>query len=486
MNNLKNRLVIMNKYTQIQQGLKLTLSILCVLLSCQHTAFGQDLKVGLSQMNITAPVGYPHYRGISTGVHDPLYAKVMYLTQGEEEVAVVSCDLLWISRALSTEARSKIAQQSTIPYENIVIGGTHSHTSPAYEPDILELNEHIRKPISANPKIKGEDYEVWLVDQIVKAVLDAKEKSLACSVATGQGMRDDLSFNRRYIMADGKVKTNPGVLNPAAIRVAGPIDPEVSFLFFKDKSDRPLGAFVNFANHTDTKGGTEFSADFPGFLAESLQSTYGSQFLSIYGQGTCGNLNHVNIHQKTRLTSQQIGEGLADEVRKQVPAMIPLSRPQLRMDSKIVYAPLQHYTEEELAQAKTDVPFYDESPFFQLRRSMKIRSLERIRQKEAIPPTVLSGSWTLPLEVQVIKINEDLAFVGLPGEVFVELGLAIKKASPFKQTMIMELTNAHIAYVPTVEGFKRGGYETINSRLAPGGGELMVKAAIQLLQDLKK
>ena len=129
---------------------------------------------------------------------------------------------------------------------------------------------------------------------------------------------------------------------------------------------------------------------------------------------------------------------------------------------------------------------YGESEFFQLRRPMKIRSLARIRNNEAIPPTVPSGKWTLPLEVQVFQVNSDVAIVGLPGEVFVELGLAIKKGSPFKNTLIIELTNSHIAYVPTRDAFDRGGYETINSRLAPGGGEMMVESAIRLLKEIRK
>ena len=88
------------------------------------------------------------------------------------------------------------------------------------------------------------------------------------------------------------------------------------------------------------------------------------------------------------------------------------------------------------------------------------------------------------MEVQVFRISDDLAIVGLPGEVFVELGLAIKKGSPFKTTLVIELTNSHIAYVPTREAFSQGGYETINSRLAPGGGEQMVESALRLLNQL--
>src|SRR5690606_14820110 len=97
-----------------------------------------------------------------------------------------------------------------------------------------------------------------------------------------------------------------------------------------------------------------------------------------------------------------------------------------------------------------------------------------------------SEPWTLPVEVQAFRVGDEVAIVGMPGEVFVELGLAVKAASPFKTTMVVELTNVHIAYLPTKPAFAQGGYETLNSRLAPGGGEMLVDSAIRQLQALKK
>jgi hypothetical protein len=93
---------------------------------------------------------------------------------------------------------------------------------------------------------------------------------------------------------------------------------------------------------------------------------------------------------------------------------------------------------------------------------------------------------SLLLEVQVFRLSADTALVGLPGEVFVELGLAIKKASPFKNTFVIELCNECIAYVPTRKAFGEGSYEVVNSRVQSGGGEMLVEAAARLLKQLKK
>ena len=78
-----------------------------------------------------------------------------------------------------------------------------------------------------------------------------------------------------------------------------------------------------------------------------------------------------------------------------------------------------------------------------------------------------------------------MAIVLLPGEIFVELGLAIKQVSPFKHTVVIELSNDNPAYIPTEKAFTEGGYETVNSRIEPGGGERLVAEALRLLKTLQ-
>jgi hypothetical protein len=63
----------------------------------------------------------------------------------------------------------------------------------------------------------------------------------------------------------------------------------------------------------------------------------------------------------------------------------------------------------------------------------------------------------------------------------VEHGKAIKIASPFKFTIIAELANGSLGYVPDRKAYPEGGYEVISTRLAPGGGEAMAQAAIDML-----
>ena len=84
-------------------------------------------------------------------------------------------------------------------------------------------------------------------------------------------------------------------------------------------------------------------------------------------------------------------------------------------------------------------------------------------------------------EVQVIALGKDVAWVGLPGEVFTELGMAIKQASPFRFTIVVGLANASLGYIPNRKAYAEGAYEPVSSRCAPGSGERLVDSATQQL-----
>ena len=111
-------------------------------------------------------------------------------------------------------------------------------------------------------------------------------------------------------------------------------------------------------------------------------------------------------------------------------------------------------------------------------------ALDRVKAAKVLDLQENYHGKTVDLMVQAFRLGPDVAIVTLPGEVFVELGLAIKDASPFKTTLVVELANADPAYIPTRKAFEEGSYEVVNSRVAPGGGERLVEAASALLKQL--
>ncbi len=88
--------------------------------------------------------------------------------------------------------------------------------------------------------------------------------------------------------------------------------------------------------------------------------------------------------------------------------------------------------------------------------------------------------------MQVVALGDQVAWVSLPGEIFVELGLAIKQDSPFKHTIVAELANGSIGYIPARRSYAQGNYEVVSARCAEGSGERLVDAAVGLLKALHR
>ena len=121
--------------------------------------------------------------------------------------------------------------------------------------------------------------------------------------------------------------------------------------------------------------------------------------------------------------------------------------------------------------------------------------LDHFRHTEPYANTIEHITWglsrslagvgeTLPVEVNVITLGHDVAIVTLPGEVFVELGLAIKQGSPFRTTLVIELSNCvETVYIPNRAAYAGGSYEVTNSAVQPGSGEMLVEAALSLLRE---
>src|SRR5207249_7461685 len=112
-------------------------------------------------------------------------------------------------------------------------------------------------------------------------------------------------------MKNGKVAFNPGQLNRNIVRPAGPSDPDVGILLAREvKSKQPFAGATIFAMHADTAGGTEYSADYPYYLQEELREAFGKHFISAFGAGASGDLNHINVQKKEPFKGLEVSERL--------------------------------------------------------------------------------------------------------------------------------------------------------------------------------
>jgi hypothetical protein len=464
--------------------LPLLLLALAINVLAPAPAHAADFEAGVAVVDITGPPGYRmsgyFNERLNTGMHDPLQAKAVVFRQGKTEAALVFCDLIGLSLDVSRRAREQAAQKTGIPASNILIHGTHSHTGPLYDGALRKHFHDLAVEKLGKDPHEAIDYPSFLVERIFQAVAQAQSDAHSTKLLAGIAEQRGLSFNRRFHMKDGTVRFNPGKLNPDIIRPAGPIDPDVGIVLMKSADgSQNTAALTVFPLHLDTVGGTEYSADYPFYLERGLRHGLGNRFVSLFGNGTCGDINHVdvtnNLPQKGHEEAARIGTALADTVRNAIPALKPVETPKLAVRTATASVPIQQFTPEEIAQAKQDL--------FKV-GTAQLSFLDQVKATK-IMQVQIRPAGALPLEVQVFRLSDDLAIVGLPGEVFVDLGLAIKRGSPFARTLVIELCNDTPAYIPTKKAFAEGSYETVNSQVQPGGGEAMVVTALQLLKEVK-
>ena len=459
---------------------------LAFLVGCKLTGSedgqSQGLKIGAAEIDITPPVGHRMAgyfdERLATGVHDPLKAKAIVMKQGDEQIALVFCDLVGVSLNVTTNARSQASDKTGIPAGHIVISATHSHTGPLFD-DTRRHYFHeaalVKYGVDPREKIYYPDF---LIDRLVKVITKAQSKLHPAELAVGIAKQENMTFNRRYWMKDGKVRFNPGQLNPNIVRPAGPSDSDVGILLARElKTRKPFAGATIFAMHCDTVGGTKYSADYPFFLQETLRKAFGSSFISAFGAGTCGDLNHINVNKKEPFKGFPMAEHLGSTLGQTVLTSNNLrhvSNPSFKVLSGKIEVPLQEVSPEQLADAHTKISKLGDTntDFFVKVVAVKVLDLEHKKNP-------------YPMEVQVFRFDSDTALVCLPCEIFVELGLAIKQGSPFKNTIVQSICNDRPSYVPTKKAFTEGSYEVTNARVKSGAGEMLVDTALKLLKEAK-
>lgn len=450
-------------------------------------------RAGSATRKITPPVGSimgnSYGITVSEGVHDDLYAKALVFESGGIRAAFIALDLISLPHAVVMKARELIAYRTGIPAGHVVMAATHAHAGP-------QLNPLFWDAVGGLPKQKSEEYVKGLPAMIAESVELAQKKLQPVQVFVGTTQQNKINFNRRFLMKDGRFMMNPGRLNPNIVRPLGPVDPEVSVIEFRSLDAKPVAIMVNFALHAAVVGGSHFSADFPATISSLLAKVYGEDLVTIFTNGTSGNINHIDVSRGDQLSgyeeSARIGTILSGDVLKILPHLRPVEINSLQVRSAQVELPVEAVRPDEVKWAQQIMERYGKaaSPAFSdVVKAWRILDLAPLKsntrhQKTTTVPLTDDGN-ALQSEVQVVALGEELALVGFPGDAFVELGLAIKLNSPFPFTVVSEQSgNGTLSYVPNRKAFLEGGYEVISARFAPGGGEILTEAAIRTLIEL--
>jgi hypothetical protein len=245
-------------------------------------------------------------------------------------------------------------------------------------------------------------------------------------------------------------------------------------LRFDDESGKPLAFVINYANHNNAAGGRRISADISGYMGNLLRKLYGENLGVIFLLGACGNTNWVDWRNPERWQPHHfmdIATGLTGTVLEISAVLEHPPVEQISITNQVIRVPERPYRDFD---TQVDDTFGGEADVF-----FKVYQ-EACQREEGRP---------LPeheLQLSVLKFGSQVAITTNPCELFCEFGLAIKSGSPVKYTLVSELTNGAMGYVPTRQAFEEGGYEIRklpgNSFLAMDAGERIVAATLEMLE----
>ena len=418
------------------------------------------LRAGFAERDITPPIG-SHKIGwlediVVEAIHDPLHARAAVFERGDGRIGFVQLDTLSIRWTTTQDIRRRIEAQYGFPGDHVMVSATHNHGGPAVA--------------NCGAVPRDDAYLAELTRKCVEAFGEALEARREVQLGFHHVYEFDVAANRRVVMRDGTVKTHGVFTDPEAAYVEGPIDPEVAVLAARNADGALLGALVNFSCHPTHLGdGTEFTAGYPGVLAQEMKKR--GCPVTLFLTGACGNVSCQQPAGRHVMTMEEAGVRLAEDAWQAVEAMAFSTGWSFGAAATTVALPYRTVTEEQVkgtvrgAQRFIAPALYD-------RDMPKVQ--ERIRTRKS-----------QPAEVQALFLGT-VAIVGIPAEYFVEHGLRIKTSCRPRHALVAAQTNGMVGYVPTRDAFERGGYETTfapSSRLAPEAGDLLADAAIRLIQE---
>jgi neutral ceramidase len=451
------------------------------------------MKAGFHTADITPAIGMEapggYLKASIRQIHDPLKVRAAVLEDGRETLAFVGLDTcLFQSPSIRDRIRAEVTERCGIPGDHQLLAASHTHSGgplmgrlPEEYADAPPLVKELIEDhsIALDPR-----YAEWVIRQAVTGVCEAHRKREEALLSAGSGHEDQVAFNRRFKMANGRAYTHPGKGNPEIVEPAGPIDPEVGVLAAWNERGKLLGCLVNYACHATTFSGG-VSADYIGYLEKTIEGVMGPGASVVFLPGAAGDVTQVN---NQSLRAREFGEASSRFVGTRIGAeavkvMVTATPGEL--------SPLSATTRLLRIRRRPPGPARLEASRRLVAEGLRSgdRSTAWTFAKEILILDYLVGSQPeVDVEVQALQVGPAV-FLANPAEYFCESGLAIKRASPFPLTYVVTYANGCVGYVPPETAFAPdgGGYETVltsYSNLELTAAQKILEASLELAGQL--
>ena len=374
----------------------------------------------------------------SAGVDTPLFVKAAVIAAGEEKLILVTIDTLKFPDP--DEIIRRIATETGVPQDNIMITASHTHSAPYYT-------------------YYFDNFAGAVSEAVAEAMEDLEPVTLGMATAETSG----LTQNRRWLDSEGNA-WNAWLLTDSVRKTAtnpGPEDSDVELLAAVQADGNVKAVLWNFACHACTNTEPTISADYPGHVQQNVNELLGYETATFFLTGACGDINAI-------VPMETLGQTLAEKIVGALDDLTEIEAVSVKAKQERIEVASRddEFKEDEVAQRWPS-------------------ELEHYRTGYEDMKKILKPTYTVRLSA--MDIGGQFAIAANPGELFSQYGLNIKSLSPYAHTMVVEATNGFVGYIPTQEDFDEGGYETWlaeHSYLARETGDIFQATILGLISEL--
>jgi hypothetical protein len=448
------------------------------------------LLTGYHKLTINPPLGIgiagyfvPRF---AQGFLDDICASAFALACDDERVLIISVDACMLDTPLIARYCAAIEHATGIAKDRIFFTNTHTHTGPLFTPtDMFEAPE---EPVIA--------YANYVEERLVELARTALSEMVPTKMGYGVGTAPArVAYIRRYKMKDGSTMTCPPINDPDIVGPIGELDQRVNVLRFDRENNKPF-ILVNYGVHVDTVNGDMLSADWPYWMAKTLDLALdGADCMFLCGAQ--GDVGSTNVHpdsadmndteisfdneMKSPGMARFVGRALAGTVLQVYDKVYYTDVDSLRMITKVVPVKLNVPEPHEVPLAKKYKQLHEagrdcDIPYTAMELTTVVAEALRICKYENSPAY-------LDLNMSGLRIGP-VALVGIPGEPFTEVGVKIKDTEGFELILPCALTGGYEGYFPVKAAYDEGGYEARSSRYKSGVAETIVEGGKQIIAEL--
>lgn len=438
------------------------------------------LRVGVGRADITPPLpvelmGYVRRWRPASRILEPLSASALVLDRDGDRLVLIAADIEGMTPAYAREAREVVAAKLDTTPERVMINISHSHAAPYAGGARLKLGGEMRFIHDSERA-----YDRLIPHQLASAAYQAARDLEPATIGASSTRVTGLSVNRRERTDDGRTILG---WNPQ-----GPLDDTLGVIRVDRLDGSPLAIVVSFGCHPVVVGPEDDAVgpDFPGALRRHVESVYpGATCLFIQGAG--GNVLPLEAFFDEAGPEQAFGRRLAVEAlhvaegietasaeieKLEFGSVTPISRYRRRRDQP--EPPVVNAVVQDVVLPLKPIP--SESELVAMLASYRDeldRAVASNAPPEQINPLHYHVNWAedalvqlrsegpyheVVAEVHAFRIG-DIGIVGVPGEVFSEIALAVREDSPFPATIFAGYTNGLVSYLPSAAEYEFGGYE---------------------------